>query len=111
MAVNIRELIPAIQVAATATTYATSSNCVTRFDSFTLTNNDTVVQTVTVHVIPSGGTASAVNKIINAKSLAPGECYTCPEMVGKAIKAGAFVQALASTAGKVTLHASGIEVT
>ena len=111
MAVNLRELIPAVQVAATATTYYTATNCVARFDSFTLTNTDTVAQTVTVHVVPLAGSASATNMIISAKSLAPGECYTCPEMVGKSIKAGTFVQALASTAGKVTFHASGIEVT
>ena len=111
MAVNLREMIPAVQIAASATTYYTASNCTARIDSFTVTNTDTGAQTVTVYIVPLAGSASSANMIISAKSLAAGECYTCPEMVGKSLKAGAFIQALSSSASKVTLHASGIEVT
>ncbi len=111
MAVTLKELIPAVQIAGSATTYYTATNCTARVDSFTVTNTDSGAVTLTIHIVPLAGSASAANKIISAKSLAAGECYVCPEIVGKSLSAGAFIQALASSASKLTLHASGIEVT
>jgi len=111
MSVTINQLIAPQQVAATATTYYTSTRATTRIDSFTLTNTDTAAQTVTVYVIASGGSASAANMIISAKSIQPGECYIATEMIGKTLPASSFVQALCSTASKVTIEASGIVVT
>ena len=111
MSVNLRQFTAAQYLTASAATYYTASNCTSRVDNCTLTNTDAGAIPVTVHVVPLAGSTSAANMIISAKSIAAGETYTCPEMVGKTIPSGSFVQALAGTASKVVMHMSGIEVT
>jgi hypothetical protein len=111
MAVNLKQFTAAQYLTASAATYYTSSNCTSRVDNCTFTNTDTLAIPVTVHIVPLAGSASAANMVISAKSLSAGECYTCPELVGKTIPSGTFVQALAGTASKVVMHMSGIEVT
>jgi hypothetical protein len=111
MAVNLKQFTAAQYLTTSAATYYTASNCTSRVDNCTLTNTDILAIPVTVHIVPLAGSASAANMVISAKSLSAGECYTCPELVGKTIPPGAFVQALAGTASKVVMHMSGIEVT
>lgn len=111
MAVTLKQFTPAQYLTGSAATYYTATNCTARIDNCTLTNTDAGAITVTVYIIASGGTASADETIIAAKSIAAGDCYTCPELVGKTIPSGSFVQALASTASKIVIHMSGIEVT
>jgi len=111
MAVTLRQFTAAQYLTNAAATYYTANNCTGRIDNCTFTNTDSGAIAVTVHIVASGGTASAANMIISAKSLSPGECYTCPELVGKTIPSGSFVQALAGTASKVVMHMSGIEAT
>lgn len=111
MAVNLKQFTEAQYLTASAATYYTSSNCTSRVDNCTFTNTDVLAIPVTVHIVPLAGSASAANMVISAKSLSAGECYTCPELVGKTIPSGTFVQALAGTASKVVMHMSGIEVT
>lgn len=111
MAINLRKLIAAQQLTASAATYYTAVNVSARIDSFTLTNTDSSARTVDVHIIAPAGSASAANKIIDAKSISAHETYTCPEMIGKLIPSGYFIQALASTATVVTIDANGIEMT
>ena len=110
MATTPQRLIASQLLTDTAATYYTATNCTARVDSFTLTNTDIVPVPVTVYIIASGGTASADETIISAKSLAAGECYTCPEMMGW-LKSGEFIQAFAGTANKVVIRSTGIEVT
>ena len=111
MAVTLKQFTAAQYLTDSAATYYTATNCTARIDNCTLTNTDAGAITVTVYLIASGGTASADETIISAKSLSAGECYTCPELVGKTIPSGSFVQALAGTTNKVVIHMSGIEVT
>ncbi|MBK7550110.1 MAG: hypothetical protein IPI20_21085, partial [Rhodoferax sp.] len=95
MAVNLKQFTEAQYLTASAATYYTSSNCTSRVDNCTFTNTDILAIPVTVHIVPLAGSASAANMVISAKSLSAGECYTCPELVGKTIPSGTFVQALA----------------
>lgn len=111
MAVTLKQFTPAQYLTASAATYYTATNCTARIDNCTLTNTDAGAIAVTVYIIASGGTASGDETIISAKSLSAGECYTCPELVGKTIPSGSFVQAFAGTTNKVVIHMSGIEVT
>ena len=59
----------------------------------------------------SAGSATDANKIIDAKSIGAHETYTCPEMIGKYIPSGYFIQALASEDADVTIDVNGIEIT
>lgn len=111
MSVQPKALIPATQLTNAAATYYTATRCTARVDNMTVTNTDSAAHQLTVYLIASGGTASDSNTIIDTKSIHAGETYTCPEMIGKYIPSGYFIQALASTAAVVTIDVNGIEIT
>lgn len=73
-------------------------------------NSTAVAKTFTAHVIPSGGTAGATNMYISARTIAPGESYTCPELVGRGLNAGGFVQVLADVTG-LTFKFEALDIT
>jgi hypothetical protein len=104
-------LIQAAQLPNAVATQYTATRVKARIDKFTCTNEDTVAHTITIHLVASGGSASAANKIISAKSLAAGECYTCPELIGHWLTDGQTIQGFADAAAFVTVRASGIEST
>jgi hypothetical protein len=78
---------------------ATPANTRRRITAAVVCNSTAVAKTFTAHVIPSGGTAAATNMYISARTIAPGESYTCPELVGRGMNAGGFVQVLADVTG------------
>ena len=104
-------LIASAQLANAVATLYTATRVKARIDKLTCTNEDTVAHTITFHIVASGGSATAANRIIHAKSLAAGECYTCPELIGHWLTDGQFIQGFADTASMVTVRASGIEST
>ena len=110
MTVTAKQLIAPQQITNAAVTYYTATRVTGRCDCMTATNTDTAAHTLTVHVVPSGGSASAGNRIISAKSIMPGETYLCFEMIGWVIPNGSFIQALADANSVITLAASGIEI-
>ena len=75
------------------------ANTKRRITAAVICNPTAVAKTFTVYVIPSGGTAGATNTYISARTIAPGESYTCPELVGRGLNAGGFIQALADVTG------------
>jgi hypothetical protein len=61
--------------------------------------NDTAsVIPCTVHIVTSGGTAGTLNKKISAYPLAPDEAYTCPELIGRVLEPGDFIEAMGNGA-------------
>ncbi len=110
--ITVKTLVVGSQIAATATTYYTApANTKAVITNMTLTNTTANAITATVHVIDSGATETASNMDISARTLAPGETYKCPEVIGKTISATGTIRALASSATSITLKASGYEVT
>lgn len=100
------------QISDSATTYYTAGTGVqTRLDKCTVTNEDSAARTFSIYLVPSGGSAGVTNQIIATRSVNVGETYTCPEIVGQWLNTGQFLQAIASSASKLTLRVSGIEVT
>lgn len=98
------------QIAAAATTYFTAG-VQTRLDKCTVTNEDSAAWTFSIYLVPSGGAAGVTNQIIATRYINAGETYTCPEIVGQWLNAGQFLAAIASSASKLTLRVSGVEVT
>lgn len=92
------------------TTQYTSTNLTTLIDKFTVTNISGAPATLSVNLITSGGTAAATNLILDAKTVAVGETYTCPELVGQILGTGDFISTLAGTASALTIRASGRQV-
>jgi hypothetical protein len=111
MTVTVRVLIPAKQAENSQTTQYTASNVRAVIDKFTATNTTTNNVTLSVNLVTSGGSASSSNLIVDARTIAPDETYTFPELVGQVLEAGGFISTIASAATSLTIRASGREIT
>ena len=111
MTVTIKVLIPAKQAEGTQITQYTAVNCKTIIDKFTATNTSSGNVTLSVNLVTVSGTAGVSNLIIDTRSIAPDETYTCPEMVGHSMEPGGFISTIASAATSLTIRASGREIT
>ena len=80
-------------------------------DKFTVTNNGAAPTTITINVVTNLGTADASNRIVNARNIEVGECYTCPELVGQVLVDADYISTTASAATTLTIRASGREIT
>jgi len=111
MATTGKRLVGGAQLTTSATTYYTAPpSTKARIDAMTLTNTSAAAVTVTLHLVPAGGTAGDGNIILKAKSIGAGESYPVREALGHWLEPGGTIQALASAATSVTLVASGVEV-
>jgi hypothetical protein len=80
-------------------------------DKFTVTNNGAAPATITINVVTNLGTADVSNRIVNARNIEVGECYTCPELVGQVLVDADYISTTASAATTLTIRASGREIT
>ena len=111
MTVTVKVLIPAKQAENAQTTQYTATNCKTIIDKFTVTNTSAGNVTFSVNLVTSGGSAAASNLILDTRSIAVDECYTCPELVGQALEPSGFISTIAGAATSLTIRASGREIT
>ncbi len=111
MTVTVKVLIPAKQAENAQTAQYTATNCKTIIDKFTVTNTTAGNVTFSVNLVTSGGSAGASNLILDTRSIAPDETYTCPELVGQALESGNFISTIAGAATSLTIRASGREIT
>lgn len=109
MAISLKRMVNGSQLTTSAVAYYTASGAKAQILAMTLTNTTGGAVTATVHLVPSGGSASASNCILSAKSLAAGASYKVAEAIGQALEDGGSVQALASSGASISLVASGIE--
>lgn len=111
MTVTVKVLIPAKQAENSQTTQYTAVNCRAIIDKFTATNTSGGNVTIGVNLVTSGGSAGAANLIVDARSIAPDETYTFPELVGQALESGGIISTIANAATSLTIRASGREIT
>jgi hypothetical protein len=111
MTVSIKVLIPAKQAENAQTTQYTATNCKTIIDKFTATNTAAGNVTISVNLVTAAGSAAASNLIVDARSIAPDETYTFPELVGQALDPSGFISTIASAATSLTIRANGREIT
>lgn len=111
MAVVAKPLINSKQMESSQTTQYTATNCTAIIDKATVTNTSAGNLTFSVNLVTSGGSAGASNLIIDDRAIAPGESYTCPELVGQVLANGGFISTIASAATSLTLRVSGREIT
>jgi hypothetical protein len=109
--VTVKVLIPAKQAENAQTAQYTATNCKAIIDKFTVTNTTAGNVTFSVNLIASGGAAGVSNLILDTRSIAPDETYTCPELVGQVLESGNFISTIASAATSLTIRASGREIT
>lgn len=111
MSVTIKVLIPAKQAESVQTTQYTATNTKAIIDKFTATNTSVGNVTISVNLVNSGGSVGVSNVITITRTIAPGEPYTFPELVGHALEPGDFISTIASAATSLTIRASGREIT
>lgn len=111
MTVTVKNIIPCKQAENAQTTQYTATNCKTIIDKFTVTNTTASPVAFACNLVTSGGTAGAGNLVLDAKSIAAHETYTCPELVGQTLEPGGFISTLAGAATSLTIRASGREIT
>ena len=110
MSVIAKSLFPPNQAPNANTTQYTANGVRCIIDKFTGTNTTAGAVSLTVFLVPNAGAAGVTNTIVSARSLAAGECYTFPEVVGHVLNAGDFLVTLASAAASITVRGSGREV-
>lgn len=110
MTVTVKNIIPPKFAESLQTTQYTSP-ARTVIDKFTATNISAGVVTFSINLVVSGGSATASNRILDERTIAVGETYTCPEVVGHVLEAAGFISTLCDTATALTISASGREIT
>ena len=111
MAVEVLNIIPRKQAENTQTGQYTSENAKTIIDKFTVTNTSAANVDFSVNLVANGDTASDANLVLDARTIAAGETYTCPELVGQSLEAGGFISTLAGAATSLVISASGRVIT
>lgn len=96
--------------AAAAAIYTVPSNTKAILQRLTLCNVTAGAITVDLHIVKSGDSAAADNKLVDEKSLAAGESVDITSVL-HTLEAGDSLQGLASSATSITYILSGVEVT
>lgn len=111
MAVTLKVLIPAKIAESSQTTQYTASNVTTIIDKFTATNFSGATANLSVNLVTQYDSTGNQNLIVKTKSLAAGETYTFPEIVGHYLASGGYISTLAGTGSAINIRCSGREVT
>ena len=111
MTVIVKNIVPAKTVEATQTTQYTASNVTTIIDKFTATNYSASAATLSVNLVTQYDSSGNQNLTVKTKSLAAGETYTFPEIVGHYLESGGYISTIAGTGSAINIRASGREVT
>jgi hypothetical protein len=111
MAITLVNIIPRKLAEGTVAAQYTATNCKTVIDKFTATNVSVSVVSISIYLIPAGGTAGIGNKVVSSKSIAVNETYAFPELVGQSLESGGFISTIATLANSLTISATGREIT
>lgn len=110
MAIKAKELIPA-KYAENSQTTQFIAEAPTAIDKFTITNTSASVVKFSANLVVASATAGASNLIIKEKTVAAGDTYTCPELVGHNLAVGSSISTLVDTSSALVIRASGREIT
>jgi len=111
MATTPKRLVSGSQLTTSAATYYTTPAATrARIAAFTATNTTAGAVTMTVHLVPSGGSADNTNKVADAISLAANETKAITGAIGHVLEASGTIQALASANTSINIVVSGYEI-
>lgn len=91
------------------TTQYTATNVKTIIDKYSVTNISGAGVTFVVNLCANGTSASSSNKVLS-KTIAAGQTYNCPELVGQVLNSGDFISTIAGSASALVMRASGREI-
>ncbi|MGC4378243.1 hypothetical protein WD019_15145 [Fictibacillus sp. Mic-4] len=93
---------------AASTLYTVPANTKSIVKNVVLTNTTGADATITLHFVPSGGTAGAANKVISSYTVSANDTVVID--LSAVLEAGDTIQGLQGTASAVTVYLSGVEV-
>jgi chitodextrinase len=103
-------LIEGTAVGTSATTlYTAPANQTVLLKKLTFSNTTNGALTLSVYLVPSGGSAGSGNAVRTLKTLAPYETFECYEAENQVLAPGDFVAATGSATG-ITARGSGMLV-
>ncbi len=112
MSVQASVLIhPVYAPASDTTVYTSPADTTTIIDKFTATNTDSSARTLSVNIVPSGGTLDAENLIIKDVSIGIGETMDFTTLQNHILGDGDQISVIASDASKVVIRSSGRKIT
>lgn len=111
MSVEVLNIIPRKYAENVQTGQYTSDNAKTVIDKFTVTNVSANNIDFSANLVANGDTASNANLVMKTRTIAAGETYTCPELVGQSLEAGGFISTLAGAATSLVISATGRVIT
>lgn len=91
-----------------ATVYTVPAQSAAKISTAVLCNTTGSPVTLSVSLVPSGGTAGAANRVVSAYLLAANDSMTIPELVGSFLGAGAFISVNASSGAAVACTITGV---
>ncbi len=95
---------------AAAIFYTAGTGIRTIIKKATFCNNHSGAVTVTINVIPSGGSAAYGNQITKTKTIAAGDTWSCPDMENHVMEPGGTISMVASVTAVIGVRISGYEV-
>ena len=111
MAIQIKNFLTKRLESAQTTQYTVGAGSTVIIDKVTSTNTDVVNVDVSVNLVDSGDTPGLQNLVADARTLAPGESYTHPELGGQVLEEGEYFSTLTSVPLGITMRISGREIT
>lgn len=111
MAVTARPIISAKYAENAQTTQYTAANCRTIIDKFTATNVSGINATLSINIVPAGGSVAATNLVMKTRTIAPNETYTCPEVVGHSLEPSGIISTIAGAISSIVIRCSAREIT
>ena len=104
-----KALVDGVLIAAAGNPFYTA-DAVTILTSASFCNDHSAGVTLTVNLVPSGGTAGAGNQINKTKTLQAGESWICPGLSGAVLEIGDFISLTPSVDSKIGCRISGSKV-
>lgn len=90
------------------TLYTVPTDTTTIVKNIVLSNTTGADETITIHFVPSGGTADATNQIVSNSAIGANDTVTID--LSGVLEVGDTIQAVQVTSGAITAYISGVEV-
>ncbi len=93
-----------------AALFTSPTGVYTRLDKVLVSNTGTASATVTLNVVPSGGSAGTLNATTNAQAVLPGQSWSSPNEVGLVLNPGDILVGAASAVSTLVIFAAGTQI-
>lgn len=105
------EIVPAQYAPNSQTTvYTSPAGTTTRIDKLTVTNQDTLIHTISINIVPTGDAAGAENRTTNTQAILAGTTWNSPNEYGHYLNPGDFISVVADAASVLTIAIAGTQV-